>query len=144
MTAKDRLIEALKALCAREGGPTAVADEIGANDQTLKQIIAGTKLPSGRPRGVGPDLQRRLERRYPGWSALAVAVLDEGISPRARFIAEWLDSFGPPDSLEFLRAYMDCEDALRALASSGLTEQIGPLPSAPTLLPGRGIKKPVS
>lgn len=68
MTPKQQLIEAFKALCEREGGHVNVADEIGANEQNLWQILAGIKLPSGEPRGIGPNLQRKLEERYPGWS----------------------------------------------------------------------------
>lgn len=68
MTPKEQLIEALKALCARAGGHVVVADTIGANEQTLWQIVNGTKLPSGQPRGVGPQLQTKLEKHYPGWS----------------------------------------------------------------------------
>ena len=59
VTPKLELIEALRRLCAVHG-VLVVADTIGANDQTLKQILVGTKLPSGEPRGVGPNLQRRL------------------------------------------------------------------------------------
>lgn len=70
MSVKDQLIEALKALCEREGGAWAVADRIGSSEATLTQIIRGVKLPSGAPRGVGPKLQRLLESHYPGWSGL--------------------------------------------------------------------------
>lgn len=71
MTPKEHLIESLRALCLREGGHVVVADEIKANDQTIWQIINGTKLPSGAPRGVGPSLQEKLDARYPGWAQLA-------------------------------------------------------------------------
>lgn len=71
MTPKENLIASLKILCDREGGYVKVADEIGANDQSIWQIISGVKLPSGEPRGVGPQLQKRLSARYPGWADLA-------------------------------------------------------------------------
>jgi len=67
MTPKDRLIERFKALCKRHGVDV-IAREIRANVDNLKQIIAGTKLPSGAPRGVGPTLQRKLEAKYPNWA----------------------------------------------------------------------------
>lgn len=69
MTPKERLIDALRHLCQTEGGPRVVAAEIGASPENLSQILAGTQLPSGEPRGVGPSLQKKLERRYPGWSS---------------------------------------------------------------------------
>lgn len=68
MTPKEHLIQALKGLCEREGGHVVVADAIGANEQTIWQIINGVKLPSGNPRGVGPALQQKLAERYPGWA----------------------------------------------------------------------------
>lgn len=73
MTPKEHLIAALKSLCEREGGHVVVADEIKANDQTLYQIVTGVKLPSGNPRGVGPELQKKLDARYPGWANLPPA-----------------------------------------------------------------------
>ena len=69
MIPRDHLIRSWRELCEREGGYTAIADRIGVNDQTLWQVINGTKLPSGQPRGVGPAIQRKLEQHYPGWSS---------------------------------------------------------------------------
>lgn len=63
----DQTTEALKLLVEREGGYIVVADEIGANDQSIYQIINGVKLPSGRPKRVGPSLRARLSARYPNW-----------------------------------------------------------------------------
>ena len=91
MTPKRQLIEAFRALCEREGGHVAVADEIGANEQNLWQILAGIKLPSGEPRGVGPNLQRRLEQRYPGWAnapSQAPALHKDTLDALARASAE--------------------------------------------------------
>ena len=70
MTPKEQLIESLRLLCEREGGHATVADAIASSEQTLWQIVNGIKLPSGEPRGVGPNLQKRLDARYPGWSLL--------------------------------------------------------------------------
>lgn len=66
---EDPAVVALIALCAKEGGHKAVADEIGANDQTIYQITSGVLLPSGNARGVGPQLRRKLTARFPDWLA---------------------------------------------------------------------------
>lgn len=69
MTPKERVIASFKALCDRtEGGVFAVAESIGASAESLQQVYNGYKLPSGAPRGIGPDVQRRLEDVYPGWA----------------------------------------------------------------------------
>lgn len=70
MTPKEALIDALRALCKREGGYKAVALVIKSNPQTIYQIVAGVKLPSGEPRGVGAQIQKKLEKHFPGWSHL--------------------------------------------------------------------------
>lgn len=62
-------VRALKALCLREGGYAVVAKAIGSNDQSIYQIITGVKLKSGRPKGVGPSLRDKLNKRYPGWNS---------------------------------------------------------------------------
>lgn len=67
MENENPLVVALRALCETHGGYEKVATEIKANAQTLYQITSRVKLPSGRPRGVGASLQRRLDERYPGW-----------------------------------------------------------------------------
>ena len=68
---RDPLADALEAL-TNEFGITAVASDIRSSPETLKQVLAGTKLPSGRPRGLGPDLRRRLDAKYPGWQTYQV------------------------------------------------------------------------
>jgi hypothetical protein len=45
--------------------------EIEASAENLKQILRGVTLESGARRGVGPNLQKKLEAKYPGWSRLA-------------------------------------------------------------------------
>jgi|GEM_PF-3240703 hypothetical protein len=67
MIPKQQLINSLQLLCAREGGHAAVADAIQSSAQTLWQIINGAKLPSGEPRGVEPNLQKRLVRDADQW-----------------------------------------------------------------------------
>lgn len=74
MTPREKLIYALDALCRREGGIGNVALEIDSSEETLRQILKGYKLPSGQPRGLGPQLARRLDARYPGWSDHPIGV----------------------------------------------------------------------
>ena len=69
------MVAALIALCRREGGHKVVALEAHISPDNLWQIINGTALPSGKPRGVGPNLRRRLALKYPDW-------LDAGDQPR--------------------------------------------------------------
>lgn len=64
---RDPLTQALIRLCETRGR-RAVAQAIGANEQTLYQIIAGVPLPSGAPRGVGRNLRQRLDSAFPGWA----------------------------------------------------------------------------
>jgi len=71
---KDLYVEALVALCRREGGEAVVANNIGSSAATIRQITSGVKLPSGKSRGVGPALVIRLSERYPDWLE-AVTVL---------------------------------------------------------------------
>lgn len=69
---RDPLVEALERLIQREGGREKVADEIQSSEQTLYQIIKGVKdSRTGTPKGVGPNLRKRLDTRYPGWRELA-------------------------------------------------------------------------
>jgi hypothetical protein len=68
----DFLVSAFRDLCDREGGYKAVAARISANDQSLYQIYAGVRLPSGNPKGVGPKLRKALDDAYPGWSSSRV------------------------------------------------------------------------
>jgi hypothetical protein len=71
---------ALKALCEREGGEKGhitIAKELGVSDQSIYQIITGVRLPSGRPKGIGPTLKDKLNRRYPGWNDKAQTAATE-------------------------------------------------------------------
>jgi hypothetical protein len=67
---QDLMTQSLIALCQREGGFTAVARALGVAGNTVFQIISGTKLPSGKPRGVGALLRKRLDGVYPNWLLL--------------------------------------------------------------------------
>lgn len=106
MNEKDPYLEALKRLCDREGGYKSVADKAGVNDQTLYQIIAGVRLPSGNPRGVGPQLRKKLTAAYPGWlSAVGETVAGPKMGGRVPLISnvqagdfkEHVDNFHPGD-----------------------------------------------
>lgn len=63
----DVMTEALKRLCAQNGGYKAVAHVLRVNDQSLYQIAAGVRLPSGKPRGIGRQLREKLDEAYPHW-----------------------------------------------------------------------------
>lgn len=64
----DLAVAALASLVKNTpGGRHAVAAAIGANEQTLYQILAGIPLRSGRPRTVGRDLREKLDKAFPGW-----------------------------------------------------------------------------
>jgi hypothetical protein len=67
MDAIDPLVKALIDLCEREGDIKNVADKAKVSADNLWQIINGTKLPSGNPRGVGPGLRGKLSAAYPDW-----------------------------------------------------------------------------
>lgn len=65
----DQYVEALKRLCDTHGGYNKVAEAAGVNGQTLYQIATGVMLPSGNPRGVGPNLRKKLSLAFPLWLA---------------------------------------------------------------------------
>ena len=72
MPTLDPLISALIALCSKEGGHKSVADKAKISPDNLAQIIAGTKLPSGNPRGVGPGIRAKLTAAFPDWMPITV------------------------------------------------------------------------
>ena len=84
MTPKESMIQRLKALCTTHGVDV-VAYEAHVSADNLRQIVAGTKLESGAPRGVGPNLQRKLEARYPGWAEQATTGASGSRVPGNRF-----------------------------------------------------------
>lgn len=74
----DPLVIALTRLIEREGGRTVVADKIGANEQSLYQIVTGVKdSKTGKPKGVGPSIRKRLDEHYPGWMSLSLSLENE-------------------------------------------------------------------
>lgn len=92
----DPLVKSLIALCKKEGDHRTVADKANISPENLWQIINGTKLPSGNPRGVGTGLRAKLSAAYPGWRdtdpapspAPTTAV---NFSDDALMLAEWFD-----------------------------------------------------
>ncbi len=68
------LVDALRALCEREGGRKAVAATLHVNEQSLYQILSGVKNKSGRAKSVGRILRERLDAHYPGWMQLQRSV----------------------------------------------------------------------
>jgi len=71
MTLPDPFVAALKALCRKEGGAEFVADRAHVSADNLKQIIAGTPLPSGNLRSVGARLRKSLTDAYPDWLGIS-------------------------------------------------------------------------
>lgn len=63
----DPFVAALVSLCQRVGGHRVVAESAHVSEDNLWQIINGTKLPSGNPRGVGPALRKKIAAAYPDW-----------------------------------------------------------------------------
>ena len=63
----ELMVSRLIGLISREGGHKAVAQALGASDEYLRQITRRYALPSGKTRGLGPGLRKKLDRVYPGW-----------------------------------------------------------------------------
>lgn len=69
MSYKSHVIERFRALCAHvDGGVDQIADATGLSAESLKQVLAGTKLPNtGNPRGLGPRSIDLITVHYPDW-----------------------------------------------------------------------------
>lgn len=70
METRDPIVQALISLCDENGGYEKVAARAGVSAANLWQIVAGTKLPSGKPRGIGPRLRESISSAYPNWMEL--------------------------------------------------------------------------
>jgi len=73
MTRDDIRLTNLRKLVQEYRTITALAEEVGTSEKYLSQILSGTLLPSGKPRGVGNALARKLETgtmKDPGWMDL--------------------------------------------------------------------------
>lgn len=65
----DPAVEALRRLVGDNTAKNrqALALKIGANPESIYQILAGVPLGSGRPRSVGRELRAKLDEHFPGW-----------------------------------------------------------------------------
>lgn len=68
--APDPLVLAFRALADSQGGVRVIASKIKSNWQSLDQIYKGVMLPSGNPRGIGPQLREKLTQHYPEWLSI--------------------------------------------------------------------------
>ena len=115
------MVAALVALCKREGDYKDVADKSGISPDNLWQIINGTKLPSGNPRGVGPKLRLKITAAYPDWLSptLAAQIPNDaaGGAAVAVLAAPAVATLG--QTLERLASYFEMMDAsTRSIAIS--------------------------
>lgn len=96
MTPKELLIERLRQLCGPGDGYIKIADEADVSAENIKQILSGVLLPSKQPRGVGPNLQRKLEAAFPGWADAPEGSGSQRLSRMALDLAEALDKIKDP------------------------------------------------
>lgn len=83
----DPLVVALQRLLEMHGGHVAVGDLAGINDQSLYQIATlRTDSKTGRVKGIGPSIRRRLDAAFPGWMDLhhSIPGMDHNMSLRIR------------------------------------------------------------
>ena len=111
----DPLTSALTTLCNREGIEfVAATAEVSA--ENLRQILKGTKLPSGEPRRVGPRLRGKLSKAYPHWlNPVVTPFRDTGAGERST--GELLK-----DAIQALAAILESmPKSKRTVVSSALT-----------------------
>jgi hypothetical protein len=80
----------LRQLVAEAGSIDRLAEAAKTSRKTLDQILAGTELPSGAPRGIGHALARRLEaaaNKPAGWLDV---MHDEQMHPAVTELIEYL------------------------------------------------------
>lgn len=64
----DPYVAALRRLVdAAKHGYKEVAAKADLNPQTVYQVYNGVQLPSGNPKGVGPEMRRKLTAAFPNW-----------------------------------------------------------------------------
>lgn len=102
----DPLVKALRSLVEREGGAVALADTIEVNDQSIYQILKGVLLPSGKPKGVGPNLRKKLDAKYPGWISPTYQPAAPALPDLAQLIADAVATM-PPARWASVRAQLD-------------------------------------
>ncbi len=89
------MVQALIALCEKHGGHVTVAEKARVSPDNLWQIVNGTKLPSGNPRGVGPALRGKLTAAFPGW--LSATPYERGGKPSVALATEPESTFKATD-----------------------------------------------
>lgn len=121
MSSEDRVIQCFKRLVDLHGIDE-VAERIGASAEYLKQIVAGYKLKSGQPRGVGPSLRKKLTEQFSGWDA----EISPGIKPDDQRLLQAIQGLSVP-ARAMLEAYMQKLRALdHGLASDDATGSESP------------------
>lgn len=114
-TPHDILLNALRALCKREGGHQIVAAEAGISEGNLWQVLHGTKLPSGQARGIGRRLQDKISQRYPDWLNPQHAVAGDGRlrGAGAQILSEASVSYSPQVTWEAIMRANKLPDTFR-------------------------------
>lgn len=62
------LKQALRRLGEREGGLQVVAHKVGCTHKTLVRIVNRELGVMGNPSRIGPELRKRLDAKFPGWT----------------------------------------------------------------------------
>lgn len=116
MTKVAPLVAALQDLCKREGGHEFVADKAHVSAANLWQILNGIKLPTGRPRGIGPGLRDKITAAYPDWLDAKAPKSPEprpaGFSTLALELAGYFDEMLPEDRVLRARALSAATNAI--------------------------------
>lgn len=81
MTTTDPFVLALQRLSKAVGGHDNLAQMIGANGQSIYQIVSERKLPSGNAKSVGPALRAKISEQFPDWLKDSPAGEDGGRPP---------------------------------------------------------------
>lgn len=121
-------VDALRRLCASNGGPEGVAQTAGLSAENLKQILRGVPLPSGNPRGVGPAVRKALSTHYPRWLAVAAAdqpAVNQSFTRVQHFTAQTL-----PEVVEHPFPYFS-RDQLFSWAHGGVLLDVDPADRMP-------------
>lgn len=100
----DASVEALRRLIdSTPGGHKAVALKAGLNPASVDQVYKGVRLPSGNPKGVGPEMRRKLDASFPGWLVVtsespnevaATLTVQHGVAPYSDFRIAQYDTGG--------------------------------------------------
>jgi hypothetical protein len=97
-------LEKLKRLCEEAGGHTEVARRARVSPDNLWQILHGTPLPSGNPRGVGNQLAQKLERAFgkaAGWMDVASEDIPSTLAPSTLTQPDQVSKLNLADILQY-------------------------------------------